>query len=79
MAHPGPVAMMVARGAVGFGSGGGGPEGARRRQIQEVRTRRQIPVARVRRRLLGGTCPGVAPADVPPQATTPTFPRHEGR
>jgi hypothetical protein len=54
-------APEVARGAVGFGSGDGGPEGVRQRRICEARTRRWIPEARARHRLLGGACPGVAP------------------
>lgn len=43
---PGPVATMVKRGAVGVDSGCGVPDGARRRQIWEARTRRRIPEAR---------------------------------
>jgi hypothetical protein len=78
-AHPGLMSMVVARGAVGFDSGCGGLEGARWQQIWEARTCRQILEARARHLLLGGTCPGVAPTDVPSQVTTSAFLRHEGR
>jgi hypothetical protein len=74
---PDLVAMAVARGAVGFGSGGGGPDGARRRRIWETHTRRRLLEAGARCRLLGGACPGVAPVGVPPPATTPAFPRRD--
>jgi hypothetical protein len=65
--------------AVGFDSTDGGPEGARRRQIMEERTRWRILEAHTRWRLPGGTPPGVAPTGVTPPATTLTFPRRERR
>jgi hypothetical protein len=75
----GPVVTAVARDAVGFGSTGSGPKGARRWWILEERTWRRILEERARCRLLGGTRPGVAPAGVPPLATMSTFPRREQR
>jgi hypothetical protein len=50
-----------------------------RRRILQERTRRQILETHARYRLLGGTRPRVAPAGVPPPATTSAFPRHERR
>jgi hypothetical protein len=57
---------------------GGGPKGARR-QIWEARTRQRITKARARCWLLGGAYPRLAPAGIPPPATTLAFPRHVRR